>query len=56
MSDILQKIVEVKRDEFAAPAPRRGMASLRGDAEGARAASANWVGALRARSPPATPR
>jgi indole-3-glycerol phosphate synthase len=33
MSDILQRIVEVKRDEIRAARAHRGLASLRGDAE-----------------------
>ncbi len=48
MSDILKKIVAVKRDEVAAARLRRGLASVRGDAE-ALGAQRDFVAALRGR-------
>jgi indole-3-glycerol phosphate synthase len=48
MSDILQKIVEVKHEEIAAAKKRRGLASLRADAE-ALGGQRDFVGALRAK-------
>ena len=48
MSDILERIVAVKRDEVAAAQARRGVASLRADAE-ARRDTRGFAAALRAR-------
>ena len=49
MSDILQKIVAVKRDEVAAGKAARDQASLRGDAE-ARGGQRDFVASLREKS------
>ncbi|NUZ04138.1 indole-3-glycerol phosphate synthase TrpC [Piscinibacter koreensis] len=46
MSDILQKIVEVKRDELRRARAYRSIASLRSDAE-ALGGQRDWIGALR---------
>jgi len=48
MSDILDKIVAVKRDEIAAARLRRDLASLRGDAE-ALGGQRDFVGSIRAK-------
>lgn len=48
MSDILTKIIDVKRDEIAAARKRRDLASLRRDAE-ARKDTRDFAGALRSR-------
>ena len=48
MSDILDKIVAVKRDEIAAARLRRDLASLRGDAE-ALGGPRDFVGSIRAK-------
>jgi len=48
MSDILQRIVAVKREEVAAAQARRGLASLRRDAE-ARTDRRSFEAALRER-------
>ncbi|MBA3599560.1 MAG: indole-3-glycerol phosphate synthase TrpC [Methylibium sp.] len=51
MSDILERIVEVKRDEVAAAKARRSLASLREEAESAerRGDLRDFVGAMRAK-------
>ena len=48
MSDILQRIVAVKRQEVAALLARQSMASLRADAESRRDDRRDFVGAMRA--------
>jgi indole-3-glycerol phosphate synthase len=48
MSDILQRIVEVKRDEISVARRYRGLASLRGDAE-ALGGQRDFIGALRSK-------
>ena len=48
MGDILSKIVDVKRDELRAARARRGIASLRRDAE-AIGGQRDWLGAMRAK-------
>ena len=47
MSDILDRIVAVKRDEIAAAKLKRNLASLRRDAE-SRGGQRDFVGSLRA--------
>ncbi|MBU3737575.1 MAG: indole-3-glycerol phosphate synthase TrpC [Rhodoferax sp.] len=49
MSDILQQIVSVKRDEVAAALKRRSLAEVRADAE-SRVLTRDFVGALRAKA------
>uniref|UniRef100_UPI0018481C0A indole-3-glycerol phosphate synthase TrpC n=1 Tax=Methylibium sp. TaxID=2067992 RepID=UPI0018481C0A len=51
MSDILERIVEVKRDEVAAAKARRSLASLREEAESAerRGDLRDFIGAMRAK-------
>ena len=48
MSDILERIVEVKREEVSLARRRQGLPSLRGDAEGL-GGQRDFVGALRAK-------
>jgi indole-3-glycerol phosphate synthase len=48
MSDILKKIVEVKREEIAAAIQRKSLAAMRADAE-SRVLTRDFVGALRAK-------
>jgi indole-3-glycerol phosphate synthase len=48
MSDILKKIVEVKREEIAAATKRKSLAVMRADAE-SRVLTRDFVGALRAK-------
>ena len=48
MSDILKKIVEVKREEIAAATKRKSLAAMRADAE-SRVLTRDFVGALRAK-------
>jgi indole-3-glycerol phosphate synthase len=48
MSDILKKIIEVKREEIAAATQRKSLAAMRADAE-SRVLTRDFVGALRAK-------